>query len=201
MSTASNSLDPQVLPPTPESFWAEYKERIKEEGTWEAYHAKKSTTPWTVVIERATLKTLEKFGKLAVREVHVQAERKSCRLDFYLRTGSNIQIAVEHENDNTWFHEKQELYTLTHVVCDLRVLVAYQLRGDRLPKDLLNEYLDRHREDMMRDCKSKWLFIFGPHYSNRHHDAPWRTYTLDESGNLLELSDPAPLRNTHLRDN
>jgi hypothetical protein len=56
MSTASNSLDPQVLPPTPESFWAEYKERIKEEGTWEAYHAKKSTTPWTVVIERATLK-------------------------------------------------------------------------------------------------------------------------------------------------
>lgn len=181
---------PILLPLTPENFWSLFKDEIKEIGSWRAYQ---SDALWTPIALAA--------GESACRRFGFQTGREYFRLDVCAWTGSDydydLRVAFENENAETW---EDELCKLAHIVSDLRVLVAYHLNVSLRPEDQLDQYLVRHHDRVLRDCKCKWLFIFGPHYTKARRNDCWTAYTLDESGKRVLLPDEVPFLGTDMKD-
>ena len=173
---------------TPESFWSLYKAEIKEKGPWNAFKGRRSWTPFAVAAAECVCR---KFGFHTGREYF--------KVDVCAWTGTDydydLRVAFENENDPTW---EDELCRLSHIISDLRVLVAYQSNQKRPAEETLDQLLLRHEHRIRRDCNCKWLFIFGPHYMNR--SGCWAAYKLDESWKRIQLIDELPLLGIHMRD-
>ena len=103
----------------PSSFWLAYKEQLRQLGSWTAYQ---STSAWTPIAKLAADNACSQFG------LHVSHEYY--RLDVLGWDGNplqrhdwNCRVAFEIEDSADW---KDGLCKLSHIVCDLCVLVSYE---------------------------------------------------------------------------
>jgi len=177
----------------PQGFWERYKQELFDlklsQRLW------RSDSLWTAItrdaakniIEKQELETTEDVSPNDAEPRMLVAQTEYFRVDVigYERIEDcdwRLRIAFEHENGlGRW---KQELCKLTHVVADLRVLVAYHDFGDEklepveeiLKKSILK--MEKYSNRMTRVPDSRWLFIFGPRRKTSRPD-PFRAFTLD----------------------
>jgi hypothetical protein len=112
---------------TPEKFWRHYKQELRTTGSWKTYQSNRS---WTQIAKTAAIATCERLGLKTGREYFRldaigYTQRKSDRFHWDLR------VAFEVENSGDW---RDESCKLSHIIADLRVLVAYELHN--LPEHL-----------------------------------------------------------------
>lgn len=115
-----------------------------------------------------------------------------------LRAGA-IGFCASHLSTRT-VHETvgiQELCKLTHVVADLRVLVAYfdpRKKGElsQFLQDRIN-LMEKHERRMTRVPDSEWLFIFGPERTSLKSGEVFRAFTLQGTQLMQILSEGEPI--------
>jgi hypothetical protein len=144
-----------MQPLTAESFWISLRDELRVSGHWSCYRANKV---WTAVIVSAAARVCDRHSILTSREyfrldLAGYTSRSTVHYDWDLR------LAFEAENQDLW---EDELCKLSHLIADLHVIVAYQLRKKRRCKQMLDEMLERQRTRLARHQTTEWAFIFGP---------------------------------------
>ena len=97
-----------------------------------------------------------------------------------------LDVAYEHENDDTWW---SELCKLCYVAADLRVISTYyDFNNTEKPVEKkLKEYLNKlEGEKIFRVPNSKWLFVFGPR--SVCADKPFKAFTIDEKLTIIPIN-------------
>ena len=160
-------------------FWDVYSAKLNERGNWEDY---KDNTRWTTAVIDVAMETCKKLG--------IEASKEDYRVDLigYRREKPEekgnwwLDVAYEHENDDTWWGE---LCKLCYVAADLRVISSYyKLAGadksaEETIEDKLRGYLGRlGKEKIFRVPNSQWLFVFGPRLVCANK--PFRAFTMDD---------------------
>ena len=110
----------------PESFWQEYSSQLNQARNWDAYQ---NSTKWTETVMGIADETCKKFKS------DLETSKEYYRIDLigYRREEPNVDcnwwldIAYEHENDDTWHGE---LCKLCYVAADLRVISSYYNLGN-----------------------------------------------------------------------
>lgn len=165
----------------PESFWQEYSARLNQAGNWNAYQ---NSPTWTPEVMRVAEETCKEFG--------LKTSREDYRVDLigWRREEPDVtdnwwlDIAYEHENDDTWY---RELCKLCYVAADLRVISSYHDFSKEPIEKKLKGYLDRLGEEkILRVPDSKWLFVFGPRLVCA--EQPFKAFTIDEKLTVIPIS-------------
>ncbi|MBA7684036.1 hypothetical protein ES703_92425 [subsurface metagenome] len=167
----------------PETFWQEYSSQLNQAGNWGAYQ---NNTDWTKAVIGIAKKTCEckKF------KLKTQTEYYKIDLIGYRREEPNVDcnwwldVAYEHENDDTWYGE---LCKLCYVAADLRVVSSYHDFSKEPIEKKLKDYLDwLGKEKILRVPDGKWLFVFGPRLVCAKQ--PFRAFTIDEKLTVIPIS-------------
>jgi len=178
-------MDPQRLAVTPENFLEKYLKRLKDTANEKTYIAYQNNKEWTkVAIEIAEKVVKQDLGLQPHREFY-KVDLIGYRSEEHTENESEynweLNVAYEHENDDTW---DGELCKLCHLAADLRVIQAYwDFRPGKVNKkgtieDLLKqriEYLGSRK--IHRVSNTDWLFIFGPRLVAEEY--PFVGFTVD----------------------
>jgi hypothetical protein len=174
----------------PEKFWQEYSSQLNQAGNWDVYQ---NNTEWTEKVLGIAEKTCEKFGLKTNREYY-KIDLIGWRRKENEKCNWWLDIAYEHENDDTWYGE---LCKLCYVAADLRVISSYHDFSKEPIEKKLKGYLDRlGKEKILRVPDSKWLFVFGPRLVCAEKQ-PFKVFTIDEKLTVIPISsgeEVVPLR-------
>jgi hypothetical protein len=168
----------------PQEFWDAYSEELNSLGRHRSKEFYKTKKEWG------------HFGKERARIVcrsrglctKCWLSADACGYENFAVHDWSIRVALEHENDNQWH---MEICKLSHVIANLRVLVAYWNFGKgTVDKELLNRLrkLEDKEQRITRMPECKWLFIFGPdRFQPLEPNCPFVAYTLDNKSRELAL--------------
>ena len=176
----------------PETFWQEYSSQLNQAGNWAAYQ---NNTDWTEAVmgidEKVGIaeKTCKEKFKLKISKEYYRVDMIGWRREEPDVTDNWwLDVAYEHENDNTWY---RELCKLCYVAADLRVVSSYHDFSKEPVEKKLKDYLDRlGKEKILRVPDGKWLFVFGPRLVcvDVDEEQPFKAFTIDEKLSVIPIS-------------
>ncbi|GMV83387.1 MAG: hypothetical protein AMXMBFR7_45710 [Planctomycetota bacterium] len=176
----------------PEAFWIEYREALRARcRTVRTLDdpLRKQTAAWTEAVIKVARGVMESAFSLEVRSEYLNLDLVGVEPKGAGEYDFDIRIAFEHENKPGTYMD--ELFKLSHVVADLRVLATYYTGSREKALMALQSQLASMEDRIRRQPDSEWLFIWGP-VDSLKHKIPYAAFAFDTHGTLIELDTSSP---------